>query len=534
MTPSEDDRKRHDRLDSILVAFFVCALLAPWVDEIVRTNDKRGPKEHEQREPSPRPVLDERTLQTYPEQYSAYFDDTFGLRDFLLRWHSIEKYFVFGVSPTSRVVLGKDDWMFYTGDHSIEVYRGLLPFTQKELESWQRMIEHKRDLLKARGIEYLFVIGPNKESVYPDYMAPRFNRVHAHTRMDQLVDHMRAKSDVEVLDLRPALIAGRSADVPDNHTYFELGTHWNGRGCYISYHEVMARLAKRFPNVAPTPASELVYVDVPGSGDSWASNMYIADLVPQHEVQYAPKDPPRAKTVLDTGWGMGRKHWMEVDDPSLPRAVMFHDSFGAYIDGLMAEHFSRFTCFWQYDFDTRVIASEKPDIVVELYVERALQNLSAAELSPRQEDKNDDAFAQSEEVVFNLDIARDAGKLKPMGKAEIHAARDDSGPEIVVEMKTLADTFLLPAFEFPNGKRLLGRVDITASTPSMFSIFYKHVHDPDYHRKNSCVVPLSQGRNQVFFEIEQPDLSGPLMVRAGDRVGRYTLQAFEIRALPLR
>jgi len=39
------------------VAFFVCALGAPWVDEIVRTDEQRGPKEHEQRTAALRPVL---------------------------------------------------------------------------------------------------------------------------------------------------------------------------------------------------------------------------------------------------------------------------------------------------------------------------------------------------------------------------------------------------------------------------------------------------------------------------------------------
>jgi hypothetical protein len=238
--------------------------------------------------------------------------------------------------------------------------------------------------------------------------------------------------------------------------------------------------------------------------------------------------------VLDSGWGMGRKHWFEVDDPSLPRGVLFHDSFGAYIDGLMAEHFSRLACFWQYDFDTRVVLSEHPDVVVELYVERVLQNLSPTELMPRQVNGNDDAFASSNEIVFALDVEKHATTLKSMGQAEIYATRDDSGPAIVIDMKTLGDTFLLPEFDFPSGKRLLVHVDLTSPSAGITSIFYKHAHDSDYNRKNSCIVPLSKGRNQAYFEIEQGGLSGPLMVRAGDHIGRYALQAFEIRALPYR
>jgi hypothetical protein len=531
MTSSDRAGRRQGRLDAVLIALFVCAMIAPWIDELWRTNDDRGPREAEQRAPAPRPELDALTLQSFPDRYSAYFDDSFGLRDFLLRWHSIEKYFVFGVSPTSRVVLGKDDWMFYTGDRSMDVYRGLLPFREPELKRWQKMLESKRDSLKAKGIEYLFVIGPNKEAIYPDYVAPRFNRVQPQTRMDQLVEYMKQHSTLEILDLRPALIADRAGDSDGNYEYFQLGTHWNGRGRYVSYRELIDRLGKHFPKLKAKTKEELVCVDVPGCGDSWATNMYIPDLIPQHEVQYVPNQP-RAQQVLDTGWGMGNKHWMEVDDPSLPRAVMFHDSFGAYLYTLMAEHFSKLACFWQYDFDSRVIASEHPDVVIELFVERALLNLSAADLMPRQEDRNEESFGKSNEVVFNLNFARDAQAFKALGQTEIHKAQDDAGTSLVIDMKSLADTLLLPEFEFPAGKRLIARLDLTSPRAAMTSIFYKHAAGPDYHRRNSCIVPLSKGRNEVFFEIDEANLRGPLMLRPGDHVGRYTLQGFEVRALP--
>ena len=41
MSSSDADHKRHDRLDSILVAFFVCALCAPWVPLAARGLESR-------------------------------------------------------------------------------------------------------------------------------------------------------------------------------------------------------------------------------------------------------------------------------------------------------------------------------------------------------------------------------------------------------------------------------------------------------------------------------------------------------------
>jgi hypothetical protein len=532
MSPSAAASGRQERLDSFLVALFACALAAPWVDEIVRTDKQRGPESHEQRAAAARPAFEAGSILSFPEKYGAYFDDTFGLRDWLLRWHSIEKYFGFGVSPTSRVVLGKDDWMFYTGDQSVEAFRGLEALTEQDLHKWQVMLEAKRDYLKQKGIQYLFVIAPNKESIYSDYWPPRLNRVQPLTRMDQLVEYMKQHSDLEILDLRPALRAARGEDSPGNYLYFPLGTHWNGRGSYVSYREIIDRLGRSLPPLRAPDTSELVYSEMMGVGDSWAQNMYIADLLPQLEDSYTPREPRRAHVVLDTSWGSGRKHWFEVDDPSLPRAVMFNDSFGAYIDELMAEHFSRLTSFWQYQFDPRVVADERPDVVIELFVERALSVFSGSDLLPRLGDISEQTFAESHDVIFNLDVTRDAASVKPLAETVVHTEQDDSGPALVVDMKTLADTLLMPDFPIPPASRLLGRIDITSPARSTLSIFYLHQHDADYTRKNSCTVPLSKGRNQAFFEIDEQRLHGPLRIRPGDQPGRYTLQGLEIRALP--
>src|SRR5262245_58909489 len=118
------------------------------------------------------------------------------------------------------------------------------------------MLESQRDFLARRGIEYVFAIGPNKESIYPEQVPPRYNRVGP-TRMDQLVAHLEAHSDFRILDLRPALRRARADDRPDVHLYFELGTHWNGRGARAAAREMQRRLGELFPAVRTFDPSEI-------------------------------------------------------------------------------------------------------------------------------------------------------------------------------------------------------------------------------------------------------------------------------------
>ena len=70
--------------------------------------------------------------------------------------------------------------------------------------------------------------------------------------------------------------------------------------------------------------------------------------------------------------------------PSLPRAVIFRDSFASRLVPFLSEHFSRAVYLWQNDFDASVVAEEHPDVVIEEIVGRHLYEFIASpELVPR-------------------------------------------------------------------------------------------------------------------------------------------------------
>ena len=60
----------------------------------------------------------------------------------------------------------------------------------------------------------------------------------------------------------------------------------------------------------------------------------------------------------------------EHRDRSLPRLVMFRDSFAGRLIPYLSEHFSRAAYLWQNEFDFEAIEKEKPDVVIQEYVAR--------------------------------------------------------------------------------------------------------------------------------------------------------------------
>ena len=63
-----------------------------------------------------------------------YFNEHFGLREFLIRWNNIARVEALSTSPIPHAILGKNGWLFYLSEpvddgNTIQDYRGLSPLS---------------------------------------------------------------------------------------------------------------------------------------------------------------------------------------------------------------------------------------------------------------------------------------------------------------------------------------------------------------------------------------------------------------------
>ena len=347
--------------------------------------------------PAPRPELsaDFAALRSLPARFEAYFDDRFGFRRPLIRWNNLVTIVWLGGSPearsrssgqgdgglrfdplSQRIVQGRDGWFYHFGDGTMRDHRGLDPFSPAQLLHWQRVLEQRRSWLAGRGIEYLFVAVPDKQSIYPEHLPTRIRRVRDQTRLDQLVAHLRAHSSVEVVDLRSALLPAKAEEL----VYEKTGTHWNAYGAYKAYTAILERLAPRFPALRPRPLSDFEIRKTIGAALPFLWLTGVVDHYQEPLVELLPRTPRAAVTIEQSrppagtgGFGYGSRLVRETDRPELPSAVVLHDSFvPAGVEPLLSEHFRRVVYLWQNEFDVHGIAQERPDLVIEEKAERYL------------------------------------------------------------------------------------------------------------------------------------------------------------------
>jgi hypothetical protein len=371
------------RTNALLVALFLAAICVPGVGLLLGV-DRVTVSEAEMRELAAFPAWSwtPSAIARWPAAFQRYFEDQFTFRNRLIYWRSAFLWHALRTSSSDTVIAGRHGWLFYADDGGIEDYVQTDPFTPTGLDVWRQTFERTHDWLKARGIRYLVVIAPDKQMIYPEHMPTSLHRMRQDYRVDQLLAHMRERSHVVVLDVRPAVVAAKPAEL----LYHRYDTHWNDRGALAGYGPIAARLHEWFPAVTRFTRADFDESPAVASGDK--TNMLgltdpgkvaMPGLVLRHGWTARVVEPARPDPYGEEG-----RLATEIRDSALPRAVMFRDSFSGRLIPYLSEHFSRIVYLWENDFDANVVTQEHPDVVIQEFVARHLYNfIPSPELVPK-------------------------------------------------------------------------------------------------------------------------------------------------------
>ena len=355
-----------------IIGLFLTAIYVPLFGSLLM--EDKSTSAVERRGLAPLPPLPNSTdaMKKFPRAFEQYFDDHFGFRENLVWIYNRAKYGL-GDSPTKSVLRGKDGWLFYADQQDgdpIGDFRNINLFTPQQLAQVRAALLARYRWLKARGIEYVFVIAPNKHSIYPEYLPDYLPKVGKKSAYDQLVESLRHEPAVPVIDLRPALLEAKK-----NHVvYSKIGTHWNQYGANIAQYEITKHLAQKFNVIQPTVWTAENY--------DWAANenyrglarmMGLADQLAISGPSYA--GPPLRARKIPAQTENIRAPFMTLCDTSKLDVVVFRDSFFTAMQPYFSEHFHRVTYVWSMPslIDLKnYVRNRHPDIVVEQRVERYL------------------------------------------------------------------------------------------------------------------------------------------------------------------
>ena len=367
----------------VFIGVFVITISLPLMQSILGVVPSSVLSEN--RNLAPPPNLDTRIrLKQLRKEFDAYYADNFGFRPHLIRIYDKINIEVF--KQSNRVLFGKNDWLFLKRKHNKNdaasnsivddlCVRSLI--TGEELNQWVNALVTNWAELQSRGIDYYFVMVPNKHTIHREFLPDRLECINPKTSLDKLVDTVNMQyPSIPFIDLR----AGMRQEVNTGKIlYFRTDTHWNVIGMLNGYNQIYKVISERnFIRYAAGKDSVKLPEMVVRGGDL-ARMIGRADSERENVVGIKLRDDS-AKLKARPFPLFTRNPRRQPETWSMPErdattAMFFHDSFfGAEIRKLFVNTFSETTFIWKVyqKIDLSLVDKIKPKIVIHELVERNL------------------------------------------------------------------------------------------------------------------------------------------------------------------
>lgn len=331
----------------------------------------------ENRRLEPLPLLQWDSLFFLPDRWERYFEDHMGLKGFYAMLDARYKYGLLHSSAKPfEVDIGPHGWLFSRDTSLMRDFLHNERLPREVMYRMRRNLEYIQMWLSRRGIRFFVFVAHNKHSIYPEHLPPAMRYEGRPSIYEQWKAYMRDSSFVMPIDAGDALRAAAS----HVQVYYPNDTHWNFHGGLIAARQLMSYIRHDFPQCPELHDSLFNWVPLDERNADLARKIALQDILHNRETQpslrvpraYAlpPPDFPHVP-ILQPTLTFG------VNDPGLPRLLMYRDSYTNLMIPYLSACFSRSTFVWSHAMDPFTIMQEKPDVVVVEIAEQHIRNLAS-------------------------------------------------------------------------------------------------------------------------------------------------------------
>lgn len=285
------------------------------------------------------------------------------------------------------VLIGYDDYLFYKD--TLNDFEGNGVLSTSLYNKAVADLKARNDWVEANGMKFYFVIAPNKNTVYPDYM-PESYTLASYRRYDQFVE-LLGDAGITAVDLRETMANAIKAN-PQENLYYKYDTHWNNHAGYHAYRTTMDLIDGDFPNVVIHDRSEyqINYAETYMKDLCWYTGNY--DRITDYGPVYTLKSEKTAKlTWKSDAVKYGQYQFSYVDsqgysdrlvyfqytneyNKNAPNIYVMRDSYSIAMVPFMKDSFYKSTFNWTWSFSESEIKKAEADVVMVVVAERNLRN----------------------------------------------------------------------------------------------------------------------------------------------------------------
>ena len=303
-----------------------------------------------------------KTWLEWPRNIDHFLEDNVGLRKKCIQSYNSFAYNILDYCAVRHVLKGKDGWLFYNpiakrgwkrGEDPIADARATKPLSKTQIIKWVDKLQKHKAHVESWGGHFIFVIAPNKSTIYPEYLPKEYRKTYNKERpIDQIISAAK-KANIDVIDLRKVIIKTKE----NEELYSKRDTHWNHAGAFIAAKTIMQQLHKYDSNIPVPEISDFNMPMVPLMKCDLSILTGVKGIETSQGIEYNPKSSK-----------------LYLDNSTFPTITMYHDSFGVAVKRFIEFYTPALTTFQNCRFGSRNIDEVKPDFVILLTVERFLRN----------------------------------------------------------------------------------------------------------------------------------------------------------------
>ena len=296
----------------------------------------------------------------YPQQLTDYFNDNFGFRQNLITLDAKIKGGLFSTSNNKKVIIGNDGWLYF--NETLDDYFSRNVMTKRGVFDCAKTLALINESVENEDRQFLFVVAPNKNSIYPENMPFIYVKGEEINNYSLLQEAM-AKLNVNTIDLKEAFLS------EDKVLYHKKDTHWTNEGAAFAMNLILDNLGKKHTNFVGQ--DNVVKNDFNADlQDMLYPTLNLFDDQIYYKMQHTQKYLGRFKSTEDLSI-------LSSDDKEEKTVVMYRDSFGNALVPFVADQYAKgfFTRAIPYDLEMPSFQGAD-DVIIEL-VERNIPTLKS-------------------------------------------------------------------------------------------------------------------------------------------------------------
>lgn len=451
---------------------------------------------------------------SYPNKFEQNFNDNFGFRKTYIYLNSYIKYTLWKTSGISKVVVGKDKWLFYQPAEA--PYRDASVFKQDTIRQWILATQIKQKYCAKHDIAYYLTVVPNKISVYPEYLRDHYLTHRATAPVDRLEQAFIDHSPDRLVNLKTWLLDHKD---PSKPSFYKTDSHINYWGAFFIAQAILERISAQFPQCVPPQVSDFEVTHYESYGGDLARMLALQKIITDDWI-FLTKKPHWSfvnesdSIIIDPAHIYihdDHSHPIETSIPNTrqPRAIMFRDSCSKALIPFLSEQFSYIQYIWEdIGYETPIkntIEHSSPDIFIEEIVER---NLVAGTAIPK--DIAEDLYRGSSQTITKLDANQCTHLFQKSG----YFKKD----------------FFIPLNTAVSGCLVL-HLKINAARSANMTISYLTENEHKYTPYNTSAVAIENGHNEAFVVLLSDSITGDLKISFSQPLD-FDIESIEIKQAP--